>query len=149
MAIRSDRPICRHLPLAFKSTIIGNITLQWRHNERDGVSTHRPHDCLLNRSFRRRLLLLIIINLILLYSDIIVGPMASQITSLTIVYSTVYSGADHRKHQSSASLAFVRGIHRWPVNSPQMASNAGNVSTWWRHQHAIWTCWGLMKETTV
>ena len=46
------------------------------------------------------------------------GAMASQITSLTIVYSTVYSGADQRKHQSSASLAFVRGIHRSPVNSP-------------------------------
>ena len=44
--------------------------------------------------------------------------MTSQITSLTIVYSTVHSGADQRKHQSSASLAFVRGIHRWPVNSP-------------------------------
>ena len=43
--------------------------------------------------------------------------MASQITSLTIVYSTVYSGADQRKHQSSTSLAFVQGIHRWPVNS--------------------------------
>ena len=46
------------------------------------------------------------------------SPMASQITSLTIVYSTVYSGTDQRKHQSSASLAFVRGIHRFPVNSP-------------------------------
>ena len=46
------------------------------------------------------------------------GAMACQITSLTIVYSTVYSGADHRKHQSSASLASVWGIHRWPVNSP-------------------------------
>ena len=46
------------------------------------------------------------------------GEMASQITSLTIVYSIVHSGADQRKHQSSASLAFVRGIHRWPVNSP-------------------------------
>ena len=44
--------------------------------------------------------------------------MASQITSLTIVYSAVYSGADQSKHQSSASLAFVRGIHRGPVNSP-------------------------------
>ena len=43
---------------------------------------------------------------------------ASQITSLTIVYSIVYSGTDQRKHQSSASLAFVRGIHRGPVNSP-------------------------------
>ena len=52
------------------------------------------------------------------YSDVIMGAMASQITSLTIVYSTVYSGIDQRKHQSSASLAFVRGIHRWPVNSP-------------------------------
>ena len=46
------------------------------------------------------------------------GSMASQITSLTIVYSAVYSGADQRKHQSSASLAFVRDIHRGPVNSP-------------------------------
>ena len=45
------------------------------------------------------------------------GAMASAITSLTIVYSTVYSGTDQRKYQSSASLAFVRGIHRWPVNS--------------------------------
>ena len=46
------------------------------------------------------------------------GAMASQITSLTTVYSTVYSDADQRKHQSSASLAFVRGIHRGPANSP-------------------------------
>ena len=52
------------------------------------------------------------------YCDVIMGAVASQITSLTIVYSTVYSDADQRKHQSSASLAFVRGIHRGPVNSP-------------------------------
>ena len=52
------------------------------------------------------------------YDDVTMGPMASQITSLTIVYSTVYSDADQRKHQSSASLAFVWGIHRGPVNSP-------------------------------
>ena len=51
-------------------------------------------------------------------NDVIMIAMASQITSLTIVYSTVYSGVHQRKHQSSASLAFVRGIHRWPVNSP-------------------------------
>ena len=51
-------------------------------------------------------------------SDVMMGAMASQITSLFIVYSTVYSGSDQRKHQSSASLAIVRGIHRWPVNSP-------------------------------
>ena len=52
------------------------------------------------------------------YSDVIMGVIASQITSLTIVCSTVYSDADQRKHQSSASLAFVQGIHRGPVNSP-------------------------------
>ena len=46
------------------------------------------------------------------------GAIASQITSLTIVYSNVYSDADQRKHKSSASLAFVWGIHRGPVNSP-------------------------------
>ena len=46
------------------------------------------------------------------------GTVASQITSLRIVYTTVYSDADQRKHQSSASLAFVWGIHRGPVNSP-------------------------------
>ena len=52
------------------------------------------------------------------YTDVIMGAMASEITSPTIVYSTRNLGADQRKHQSSASLAFVRGIHRGPVNSP-------------------------------
>ena len=46
------------------------------------------------------------------YGGVLMGVMASQITSLTIVYSTVYSGAIQAKHQSSASLAFVWGIHR-------------------------------------
>ena len=46
------------------------------------------------------------------------NAMASQNTSLMIVYSAVYLGTDHRKHHSSTSLAFVRGIYRWPVNSP-------------------------------
>ena len=59
----------------------------------------------------------------------VTGPLCGEFTSLTIVYSTVYSDADQWKHKSSASLAFVRGIHRsrWiphtkasevPVNSP-------------------------------
>ena len=48
------------------------------------------------------------------------SPIASQNTTLAIVYSTIYSGADQRKHPSSASLAFVGGIHRWPVNSPHI-----------------------------
>ena len=63
------------------------------------------------------------------------GVMVSEITNLTIVYSTVYSGTYQRKHQTS--LAFVREIHWWPVNPPaQMASNVENVSIWWRH-HAF------------
>ena len=64
------------------------------------------------------------------YPDVIMTTMASQITSLTVVYSIVYSGADQRNHQSSASLAFVRWIH-----PAQRASNAENVSIWWRHHH--------------
>ena len=48
----------------------------------------------------------------------IMGAMASQITGVSIVCSAVCSGADGRKHQSFASLAFVRLIHRWPVDSP-------------------------------
>ena len=74
------------------------------------------------------------------------GTVASQITSLTIVYTTVYSDADQSKHQSSASLAFVWGIHRGPVNSPHkwpitrkmfpfddVIMNAGHISVSWRH----------------
>ena len=52
------------------------------------------------------------------YTYLIMGALASQITSLTSVYSTVYSDADQRKHQSFVSLALVWGIHRGPVNSP-------------------------------
>ena len=52
------------------------------------------------------------------YDDVIMSTIVSQITSLRIVYSTIYSGADQSKQQSSASLAFVWGIHRGPGNSP-------------------------------
>ena len=55
-------------------------TVQWRHNEHDGVSNQQPHDCLLNS----------------------------------------LCSANQRKHQSFVSLAFVWGIHRWPVNSPHI-----------------------------
>ena len=51
------------------------------------------------------------------YSDVIMRAMASQINGVAIVYLTVCSGAYQRKHRSSVSLAFVRGIHRWPMNS--------------------------------
>ena len=75
------------------------------------------------------------------YNDVIMTTIASQITSLTVVYSTIYSDADQRKHQSSALLAFVWGIHRdrWiPRTKVQLC---GNVSIWWRHHGdlADWT----------
>ena len=69
------------------------------------------------------------------YNDVIMSAVVPQITSLTIVYSTAYSLADQRKHQSSKSLAFVRGIHRWPVNSP----HKGPI---------IWKCSHLMTSST-
>ena len=61
----------------------------------------------------------------------------SQITSLTVVHSTVYSDTDQRKHQNSASLAFVWGIHRGGEFPAQRASYAENVSIWWRHYALI------------
>ena len=52
-----------------------------------------------------------------MYTDVMMGTLASQIIGLTIVYSTAHPDADQRKYQSSASLAFVQGIHWPPVNS--------------------------------
>ena len=82
------------------------------------------------------------------YNDIIMSAMASQITSPTIVYPTVNSGTAQTKHQSSASLFFLRGIHQWTVNSPQklMASNAKNVSIrWCHHVICLWPVNSLQK----
>ena len=110
-----------------------------RHNERDGVSNHQPpivystvystiwwryhrtHDIPLTEAMLNKMS-----NVtwcqngywIYHYNDVIMSPIASQITSLAIICSTVYTCADKRKHQSPASLAFVRGVHRRPVNSP-------------------------------
>ena len=68
------------------------------------------------------------------YNDAIMSTMASEITSLSFVCLDVCSGGDQRKHQSSASLAFVRGIHRWPVDYPHTRpSYAEFFSVWWRH----------------
>ena len=67
------------------------------------------------------------------YKDVIMSSMASQITSLTIVYSCVYSGANQRKHQSSASLACVLSSPVTGEFPAQRTSNAENVSIWRRH----------------
>ena len=72
------------------------------------------------------------------YNDVIMNTVASQITSLTIVSSIVYLSADQRKHQSSALLAFVRVIHRRPVNSPHKGPVTRQMFPliWWRHHEA-------------
>ena len=68
------------------------------------------------------------------YNDVIMSAMGSQITSLAIVYSAVYSDADQRKHQSSALLAICAGNSPVTGEFPaQMASNAENISIWWRY----------------
>ena len=70
------------------------------------------------------------------YSDVMMAAVASQITSFTIVYSTVYSGADKKKpiKLNSTSLVFVRGIHGSPVNSRTNGQSCWeNVSIWLRH----------------
>ena len=72
-------------------------------------------------------------NSLVHYSDVIMGTMASRITSPTIVYSTVCSCADQRKHQRSASLDFVGNSPRTDEFPTQRASNTENVSIWWRH----------------
>ena len=66
-------------------------------------------------------------------NDVILSAMASQITGVSTVYSTVCSAADQRKHQRSASLAFVRGTRRWPVNSPHKGPVTRKIFIWWRH----------------
>ena len=76
------------------------------------------------------------------YIDVIMTTMASQITSLTFVYSTFYSDADQRKHQSSASLAFLWGIHRdrWnPRTKDQLRGKGFHLMTS--------SCWALPVQT--
>ena len=101
-SIRLQMP-WRHGCLAISRQATSSLWLQmpWRH----GCHAISRHDDSTN------------VMTILHYNAVIMGAMSSQITSLVIVYSTVYSDADQRKQQSSASLAFVRGIRRWPANS--------------------------------
>ena len=68
------------------------------------------------------------------YSDVIMSTMTVQITGVSSVCSTLCSGADQSEHQSSAPLAFVRGIHPSPVDSPQRGPvMRKHVSISWRH----------------
>ena len=84
-------------------------------------------------------------NSLVYYSDVKMGAIASQITSLTIVYWTVYSGADQWKHQSSSSLAFVRGIHRGPVNYPHKRPVTRKMFPF--HDVIMYECWSYSTKT--
>ena len=111
--VRGNSPVTSEFP-AQRASNVENDFIWWRHH---GVSNKglgvlpSPHPLVYQTVY--------FLCVCHHYDDVIMTTMASQITSLTIVYSTVYSGTDQRKHQSSASLAFVRGIHRgqhkWPV----------------------------------
>ena len=88
------------------------------------------------------------------YNDVIMTTMASQITSLTVVYSTVYLDADQRKHQSSASLAFVWGIHRdrWiPRTNGQLRGKCFHLmtSSWNKLLSRFVTTWRYCNVTVI
>ena len=79
-----------------------------------------------------------------LYDDVIMGAMVSQITRLTIVYSTVYLGSDKKNPSKFRVTDLCAG--NWPVTGDipsQMASNAENVSIWWRHHDAPEVPYGI------
>ena len=106
------------------SEIWDNMTLMWRHcNQR------------MQRFAKEKNVILY--DLILFYkhcNDVIMIVMASQIIGVSIVCLTVCSGADHRKHQSSALLAFVMGIHQWQEDPPHKGPVTRKfLSIWWRH----------------
>ena len=117
------------------------------------VNKHRTVLCWFWR-FYAWLVVVSVISVIILYgqhhyNDVIMGAIASQITSPTIVYSIVYSDADQRKHQSSASLAFARGIHRGPVNFPHKWPVTRKMFPFddviMTYPHVFIETWGLTK----
>ena len=96
--------IKKHLPNWLTFTFKSNSDVLWVSGE---VIAWKIFDCITGSQQKHNH-----------HSDVIIGMMASQITGVSIVYWTVCSGANQRNHQSSASLAFVRGIHQLVVNSP-------------------------------
>ena len=108
---------------------------QWAH-----ILTSSPGMCLMLLTREAWLCVRTLAN----YSDVIMSTKAFQITGVSIVYSTICSSANQRKHQSSASLAFVRGIHRWPMNSPHKGSVTRKMFPFddvIMQQACVWCCW--------
>ena len=76
------------------------------------------------------------------------SAMTSELIGGSIVFSTVCPGADQRKHQSSASLPFVRGIHRSPVDSPHKGPVTRQSYIWWRHHACLQMCGDEFRQYT-
>ena len=101
------------LNLGIAATLWGKTTCEW------WISTQRPG---MQKAFSCHD---VIINMVTLQTEAVEHFPDSKHLNVnqisvteSLVYSTIYSSIDQRKHQSSTSLVFVRGIHRWPVNSP-------------------------------
>ena len=105
-------PICQILPAWFHYTMFQRLCCFRLTTVLENCHTDTLHN------IPRHKLATVFQNGMCHYDDVIMTMLASQITSLTVVYSILYSGVNQRKHQSSASLAFVREIHRGPVNFP-------------------------------
>ena len=102
--------ICYHI-LTFTDVVQLNYFI-YQHMQNTICRLSNEYQWLQNHTLAPRGLYRGIIIILFHYDDVIMGTIASRITSLTLVYSIVYSDADQRKLQSSASLAFVWGIHR-------------------------------------
>ena len=80
------------------------------------------------------------------YSDVILRTMGSQITSLTVVYSTIYSGADKKKSKLHVTGLCARNSPVTGEFPAQRASYAENVSIWWRHHISTSLPLGLARN---
>ena len=129
LGVATSTGLLRDIKLQISLNVIVTALSLYESLFRIPVSVYHASSCGNIDSFIRHMSIIFICHgrLLLHYDDVIMGSMASPITSLTIVYSTVYSGADQGKHQSPASLDFVRviyqvpenSVHKWPV-TPKM-----------------------------
>ena len=112
-----ESPTCQLSDYRPMELVSGTMMINWSWKIIFHVCAIRQNISKCLSKSREKLVYMYIYIYIYNYRDVIMGGIASQFTSLTIVYSTVYSDVDQRKHQSPASLAYVRGIQRGPVNS--------------------------------
>ena len=101
-----NSPVTGEFPTQ-RASHVENVSISWLHHEEDHSIAPVVNEVIMKD-----------IGKLIYYNDIIMSVIASQIMDVSMVCSRVCSGTNQRKHQSSMSLAFVRGIHQWLVNSP-------------------------------